>query len=44
MFFKRIDAEAAVVVVNGVFKQVDLYERNGELFVLRTIIMGRRVR
>lgn len=32
-FFKEVEGEAAVVVQNGVFKQVPLYTRDGQLFV-----------
>lgn len=31
-FFKQVEGEAAVVVSNGVYKQCDLYERNGYLY------------
>ena len=31
-FFQRVDGEAAVLSENGVFKQVDIYTRNGQLF------------
>lgn len=31
-FFKHIEGEAAVVVTNGVYQQVDLYERDGFLY------------
>lgn len=32
-FFKEVEGEAAIVVQNGVFKQVPLYTRDGYLFV-----------
>lgn len=32
MFFKQIEGDAAILVENGVYKQVDLYSRNGYLF------------
>lgn len=32
-FFKEIEGEGAVVVENGTYKQVSLYERDGYLFV-----------
>lgn len=31
-FFKKIEGEAAIISFNGVYKQVDLYERDGFLF------------
>ena len=31
-FFKQVEGEAAVVVSNGVYKQCDVYERNGYLY------------
>lgn len=31
-FFKQIEGEAAVVVINGVYKQCDLYERDGYIY------------
>ena len=31
-FFKEVDGEAAVLVENGVYKQVPIYTRNGFLF------------
>ncbi|MEC5291555.1 MULTISPECIES: hypothetical protein [unclassified Aurantimonas] len=31
-FFKEIEGEAAIVVENGVYRQVPLYERDGFLF------------
>lgn len=31
-FFKHMEGEAAVVVERGVFKQVDVYERDGVLY------------
>ena len=31
-FFKQIEGEAAVLVINGVYKQCDLYERDGYLY------------
>lgn len=31
-FFKKVEGEAAVVVENGVYKQVDLYTRDGFLY------------
>lgn len=30
-FFKQVEGEAAVLVENGVYKQVDLYTRDGYL-------------
>lgn len=32
MFFKPIEGEAAILIADGVFRQTDLYERNGYLF------------
>lgn len=32
MFFKQIEGEAAILVGDGVYRQTDLYERNGFLF------------
>lgn len=31
-FFKQIEGEAAVVTINGVYKQCDLYERDGYIY------------
>ena len=31
-FFKQIEGDAAILVENGVYKQVDLYSRDGYLF------------
>lgn len=31
-FFKQVEGEAAILVNNGVFSQVDLYSRDGYLF------------
>jgi len=31
-FFKKVEGEAAVVVENGVYKQVDLYTRDGYVY------------
>lgn len=31
-FFQQIEGEACIIIDRGVFKQVDLYERGGELF------------
>lgn len=31
-FFKQVEGEAAVIVENGVYKQVDLYTRDGFLY------------
>lgn len=31
-FFRQIEGEAAVLVENGVYKQVDLYSRDGALY------------
>lgn len=31
-FFKKVEGEAAVVVANGVYKQVDLYTRDGYVY------------
>lgn len=31
-FFKHIEGEAAIVVNNGVYRQCDLYERDGYLY------------
>lgn len=31
-FFKQVEGEAAIVVIKGVYKQVDLYERDGFLY------------
>lgn len=31
-FFKQIDGESAVIVEGGVYKQVDLYTRDGYVF------------
>lgn len=31
-FFQHVEGEAAVVVENGVYKQVDLYTRDGYLY------------
>lgn len=31
-FFKQVEGEAAVVVENGVYKQVDVYTRDGVLY------------
>lgn len=31
-FFKEVEGEAAIIVQNGVFKQVPLYTRDGYLF------------
>lgn len=31
-FFKQVEGEAAVLVENGVYKQVDLYTRDGTLY------------
>lgn len=31
-FFKQVEGEAAIVIINGVFKQVDIYERDGNLY------------
>ena len=31
-FFKKVEGDAAVLVANGVFKQVDLYTRDGYVF------------
>jgi hypothetical protein len=33
MFFKEIEGEAAVVVDNGIYRQVPLFERNGYIYV-----------
>lgn len=32
MFFKEIEGEAAIIIENGVYKQVPIFERRGELF------------
>lgn len=32
MMFKELEGDTAVVVIGGVYKQVDLYTRNGFLF------------
>lgn len=32
MFFKHVEGEAAVLVENGTYKQVDLYTRDGYLY------------
>lgn len=32
MFFKKVEGEAAVLIMNGVYAQVDLYTRNGYLY------------
>ena len=32
MFFKRREGEACVLVTNGVYRQCEVYERNGMLF------------
>lgn len=32
MFFQKVEGEAAILVENGVYKQVDVYIRNGMLF------------
>lgn len=32
MFFTQVEGEAAVVVVNGVYKQCEIYTRGGFLF------------
>lgn len=32
MFFQKVEGEAAVLNERGVFKQVDIYTRNGQLF------------
>lgn len=32
MFFKPIEGEACIIIEKGVFRQVDLYERGGQLF------------
>lgn len=31
-FFKQVEGEAAILVNNGVFSQVDLYSRDGYLY------------
>ena len=31
-FFKQIEGDAAILVENGVYKQVDLYSRDGYIF------------
>jgi len=31
-FFQKVEGEAAIIVCNGVYRQVDLYERDGYLF------------
>jgi hypothetical protein len=31
-FFKQVEGEAAIVVINGVYKQCDLYERDGYIY------------
>jgi hypothetical protein len=31
-FFKQVEGEAAVLVENGIYKQVDLYTRDGFLY------------
>ncbi|MBN7763730.1 hypothetical protein JYP52_21560 [Nitratireductor aquibiodomus] len=31
-FFQQLEGEAAVVIENGVYKQVDLYARHGRLY------------
>lgn len=31
-FFKQVEGEAAILVNNGIYTQVDLYERDGYLF------------
>lgn len=31
-FFKQIEGEAAIVIVGGVYKQCDLYERDGYIY------------
>lgn len=32
MFFKHIEGEAAVIIERGIYRQTDLYERNGFLY------------
>ena len=32
MFFKQVEGEAAILVGDGVYRQTELYERNGYLF------------
>lgn len=32
-FFQKVEGDAAVIVENGVYKQVDLYTRDGMLYV-----------
>jgi hypothetical protein len=31
-FFKQVEGEAAIVVINGVYKQCDIFERDGYLY------------
>lgn len=31
-FFKQVEGEAAVVVINGVYRQCDVFERDGYLY------------
>lgn len=31
-FFKHVEGEAAIIIENGVYKQVDLYTRDGTLY------------
>lgn len=31
-FFKKVEGSAAIIVSNGVYKQVDVFERDGFLF------------
>ena len=31
-FFKKVEGDAAVLIANGVFKQVDIYTRDGYVF------------
>jgi len=31
-FFKHVEGEAAVLIINGVYKQCDLYERDGYVY------------
>lgn len=31
-FFKKVEGEAAILIENGVYKQVDLYTREGYLY------------
>ena len=32
-FFQKVEGDAAIIVENGVYKQVDLYTRDGMLYV-----------